>query len=99
MPRDRHLSLKIVYLIIVLLEVKRRLASLQPVLLTLEDGFKFFKDDLVLLDSFESSIRCALNGFAAGCDIAEMKISTFNTEVLRLSKNLTNVFWRLAEYH
>ena len=30
----------------------------------------------------------ALNGFAAACDIAGMKINTFETKVLRLSRNL-----------
>ena len=35
-----------------------------------------FADDLVLLAFSESGLQHALNGFAAACDIAEMKIST-----------------------
>ena len=46
----------------------------------------FFADDLVLLASLESGLQKALNGFAAACDIAGMKISSSKTEVLRLSR-------------
>ena len=46
-----------------------------------------FADDLVLLDSFESGFLDALNGFAAACDIAGMKISTSKTEVRHLLRN------------
>ena len=45
-----------------------------------------FADDLVLLASSESGLQRALNGFAAACDIAGMKISTSKTEVLHLSR-------------
>ena len=44
-------------------------------------------DDLVLLASSESGLQHVLNGFAAACDIAGMKISTSKTEVLHLSRN------------
>ena len=46
-----------------------------------------FADDLVLLASSESGLQHGLNGFAAACDIAGMKISTFKTEVLHLLIN------------
>ena len=46
-----------------------------------------FADDLVLLASSESGLQHGLNGFAAACDIAGMKISTSKTEVLHLSRN------------
>ena len=46
-----------------------------------------FADGLVLLASSESSLQQALNGFAATCDIAGMKISTSKTEVPHLSRN------------
>ena len=46
-----------------------------------------FVIDLILLASFESGLQYALNGFAAACNIAGMKISTSKTEVLRLSRN------------
>ena len=46
-----------------------------------------FADDLVLLASSESGLQNVLNGFAAACDIAGMKTSTFKTEVLHLSRN------------
>ena len=48
-----------------------------------------FADDLVLLASSESGLQHAraLNGFAATCDIAGMKISTSKTKVLYLSRN------------
>ena len=46
-----------------------------------------FADNLVLLDSSESGFQHALNGYAAACDIAGMKISTSKTEVLRFSRN------------
>ena len=38
----------------------------------------------------------ALNSFAAACDIAGMKISTSETEVLDI---LSNVLCKLAVYH
>ena len=41
-----------------------------------------FTDDLVLLASLQSGLQHLLNGFAAACDIAGMKISTFKTELL-----------------
>ena len=43
-----------------------------------------FADDLVLLASSKSGLQHALNGFAATCDIAGMKISTSTTEVLQV---------------
>ena len=46
-----------------------------------------FADDLVLLASSESGLQHAINGFAAACDIARMKISTSKTEVLHLSRS------------
>ena len=46
-----------------------------------------FADDLVLLAFSESGLQHALDGFAAACDIAGMKISTFKTEVIHLSRN------------
>ena len=46
-----------------------------------------FADDLVLLASSISGLQHALNGFAAECDIAGMKISTSKTEVLNLLRN------------
>ena len=46
-----------------------------------------FVDDLVLLVSSESGLQHALNGFAAACDIAGIKISTSKLEVLHLLKN------------
>ena len=46
-----------------------------------------FADESVLLASSESGLQRALNGFAAACDIAGMKISTFKTKVLHHSKN------------
>ena len=50
----------------------------------------FFADDLVLLVSSESGFQNALNGFAAACDIAGIKIS--KTEVLHLSRNPVQCF-------
>ena len=47
-----------------------------------------FTDDSVLLVYFESGLQHALNGFAAACDIAGMKINTSKTEVLHFSRNL-----------
>ena len=47
----------------------------------------FVADDLVLLADSESGLQRALNGFAAACNIAGMKISTTKTEVLHLSRN------------
>ena len=46
-----------------------------------------FADDLVFLASLEIDLQYALNGFAAACDIAGMKISITKTEVLYLSRN------------
>ena len=54
-------------------------------------------DDLVLLVTSESGLQHALNRFAAACDIAGMKVSTPNTEVLHLSRNPYTKFsasWR-----
>ena len=45
-----------------------------------------FADDLVLLADSESGLQRALDGFAAACDYAGMKISTAKTEVLHLSR-------------
>ena len=60
-----------------------------------------FADDLVLLASSESGLQHALNGSAATCDIAGVKISTSKTEILLyiLRKILSNVFCTLAENH
>ena len=46
-----------------------------------------FADDLVLLASSKSGLQHTLNGFAAACNIAGMKISTAKTEILHLSRN------------
>ena len=46
-----------------------------------------FADNLVLLASFESGLQHASNGFATACGIAGIKISSFKTEVLHLSRN------------
>ena len=46
-----------------------------------------FANDLVFLTSLESGLQHTLNGFAAACDIAGIKISTSKTEVLHLSRN------------
>ena len=43
-------------------------------------------DNLVLLADSESGLQRALDGFAAACDSAGMKISTAKTEVLHLSR-------------
>ena len=43
-----------------------------------------FADDLVLLADSESGFQRALDGFAAACDCAGMKISTAKTEELYL---------------
>ena len=51
-----------------------------------------FADDLVLLASSESDLQHALNGFAAACDIAGIKISTSKTVVLHLSRNPIQCF-------
>ena len=48
-------------------------------------GRLLYEDDLVLLASSERGLQHALNGFAAACDIAGMKISTSKSEVLQLS--------------
>ena len=45
-----------------------------------------FADDLVLLASSKSGIQYALNGFAAACNIAGVKISTSKTKILLLSR-------------
>ena len=45
-----------------------------------------FADNLVLLAFSESGLQHALNGLAAACEIARMKI--FQTEVLHLSRNV-----------
>ena len=46
-----------------------------------------FAVDLVLLASYESGFQNSLNGFAAACDIAGIKISISKTEILHLSRN------------
>ena len=46
-----------------------------------------FADDSVLLASSKFGLQHALNGFAAACDIAGMKISTSKTEILHYSRN------------
>ena len=56
-----------------------------------------FADNLVLLTSSEYGLQHALNVFAAACDIAGMKISTFKTEILHLSRKPVKMFsasWR-----
>ena len=55
-----------------------------------------FEDDLALLAS-EFGLQQALNGFAATCDIGEMKISNFRTEILHLSKNPVQCFFASIE--
>ena len=45
-----------------------------------------FADDLVLLADSVSGLQRALDGFAAACDYAGMKISTAKTEILHLSR-------------
>ena len=46
-----------------------------------------FADDIVLLASSESDLQHALNGFAASCDIAGIKIISSKTQILHLLKN------------
>ena len=46
-----------------------------------------FANDLVLPASSESGLQHTLNGFAAACDIAGMKISTSEIEILHLLRN------------
>ena len=46
-----------------------------------------FADNLVLLASSKSGLQHTLNRFAAAFDIAGMKISTFQTEILHLTRN------------
>ena len=58
-----------------------------------------FADDLVLLAFSESGFQHGLNGFAAACDIARMKISTSKTEYYIFREILSNVLCKLAEYH
>ena len=53
----------------------------------MQDCRLLFADYLVLLTSSESGLQRAINGFAAACDTAGMKISTSKTEVVRLSRN------------
>ena len=47
-----------------------------------------FANNLVLMSSSKSGLQHAFKGFAIACDITGMKISTFTTEVLHLSRNL-----------
>ena len=56
-----------------------------------------FSDDSVLLDSSISGLLHALNGFAAACDIAEIKLSSSKTEVLRFSRNLVQYCLQVGE--
>ena len=56
-----------------------------------------FADDLVLLASSEFGLQHALNGFAAACDIAGMKISPSKTEVLHLSRNPVQCFLQVGD--
>ena len=46
-----------------------------------------FADDMVLLASAEPGLQLALNGFAAACNVAGLKISTSKTVVIHLSRN------------
>ena len=46
-----------------------------------------FADDLILLAESETGLQRLLDGFAAACDNAGMKISTAKSEVLHLSRN------------
>ena len=55
-----------------------------------------FANDLVLLSFLESGLQHALNGFAAACDIAGMKISTSKTEVRNLSRNPVQCFLQVG---
>ena len=50
-------------------------------------GRLLFGDNFVLLAFSEKGLQHALNGFAAACDIAKMKISTSKTEMLHLLRN------------
>ena len=62
-----------------------------------KNSWLLFEDDLVLFASFESGLQHALNGFAAACDIAGMKINTSKTYILR--ETLSNVLCKLADNH
>ena len=53
-----------------------------------ENSLSFFAYCLFLLASPDSDPQHSLTDFAAACDFAEMKIFTFLTDVLHLSKNL-----------
>ena len=53
----------------------------------MQDNRLVFADDLVLLTFSESALQQLLNGFATACDIAGMRISTFKTEVMRITRN------------
>ena len=55
-----------------------------------------FTDDLVLLVLLESGLQHTLNGFAAACDIAGVKISTSKTEVLHLLRNFVQCFLQVG---
>ena len=50
-------------------------------------SFLLFADDLVLLAYSKFDLQQALNGFAAVCDIAGMKISISETEIFHVSRN------------
>ena len=56
-----------------------------------------FVNCLVLLASSEAELQHALNSFAAACDIAGMKISTFKTEILHLSRNPVQCFLQVGD--
>ena len=58
-----------------------------------------FADDLVLLALSESGLQHALNGFAAACDIAGMKISASKNEVLHLSRNPVQCSLQVGAVH
>ena len=55
-----------------------------------------FADNLVLLASYESGLKHALNGFAAACDIVGIKISTSKTENLHLLRNSVQSFLQVG---
>ena len=46
-----------------------------------------FADDLVLPAFSKSGLQHALNGFAATCNITEMKVKISKTELLHFSRN------------
>ena len=55
-----------------------------------------FADDLVLLADSKVGLQHALDGFAAACDNAGMKISTAKTEILHHSRKPVQCFLQVG---